>query len=124
MPLTLKSEETKARVETTYDADTKIARCVHHSNNKAAKASYLLTWGIDLSTMTDDEIIGEAVKNLKITIRRGFTESKNPKAKDWDHVTFVGKDFVTTRKTKSEKAKDTLGAMSNEEILAYLETRQ
>ena len=121
--LILKSEATKGQVETIVDVENMTVSCVHHSNNKAAKASYLLNWKLDFSGISDGEVLKMAAENLKIIVRRGFTEATNPKAKDWDNVTFLASDFIVKRTSKKDKATAALGAMSNEEILAYLEGR-
>lgn len=122
--LILKSEKTADRVETTFNDETMVAHVVHHSFNKAAKASYLLTWDIDLFNMSAREIALQCVKNMTITIRRGFTESKNPDAATWDDVTFDGKEFITVRKSKVQKAIASASILSDTEILAILQDRK
>ena len=121
--LTLKSEATKGQVETSVNVETMQVSCVHHSNNKAAKASYLRHLMLDFSGISEGEVLKMAAENLKIIVRRGFTDATNPKAQDWDNVTFLAADFIVKRTSKKDKATAALGAMSNEEILAYLEGR-
>ena len=95
--LTLKSDSTKGQVETRVDVENATVTCIHHSNNKAANASYLLHWVLDFAGISQEEILKMAAENLKIIIRRGFTEAITPKAKDWDNVTFWAGDFIVTR---------------------------
>ena len=121
--LTLKSESTKGQVCTVVDVKKANVICIHHSNNKAANASYLLNWKLDFSGISQEDILKMAAENLKIIIRRGFTDATKPKFSDWDHVTFDAADFIVKRVSKKDKATAALGAMSNEEILAYLEGR-
>ncbi len=124
LKLTLKSEDTKALVDTSVDVEKAAVTCVHHSMNKAAKASYLLHWVLDFSSMSQADILKMAAENLKIVIRRGFADATSPKASDWDNVTFVAADFMVAKVSKSVKARATLAVMSDAEILAYLEGRK
>ena len=121
--LILKTEANKGHVETKVDVEKATVSCVHFSKNKKANATYLLTWLLDFRYVTDEDILRMAAENLKITIRRGFTDATKPKAEDWDGVTFNAADFLVTRRSAKSKGESAMAAMSKADILAYLEGR-
>ncbi len=122
--LILKSEATKNSVDTVVDVEHGTVSCIHHSQNKKAKASYLLKWVLDFSHISEEDKLRMCAEHLKIVIRRGFTEATSPKASDWDNVTFDAADFLVKKISKDAKRAATLDGMSDEQILEYLQNRK
>ena len=119
--LTLKSDATKGQVKTVVDVEAKTVSCVHHSHNKAAGASFLLNWLLDFSHVSIADVYRMAGENVKIVIRRGFTDDTQPKAATWDNVTFDVAEYLVRQSDPTKAAKAVLARYSKAEILAMLE---
>lgn len=134
----LKKGDTGSK-STTANVDNKTVTMQHVSAHPALgdEAKFNLTWTIDLSKLTEAELLEAAAEHFLIKVRRDFvkagvtknadgkvTKIEKPAAKDWDKATFDAKAYVTKRQSKQEKLLSALSQFTDEQLAQWGLTRK
>jgi hypothetical protein len=110
----------KGMKDTKIDVSAKIATCIHQSTHESlVKGSrFQLTWNVDLSNLTDEEMLEAAAEYFIIKIRRDLAKDKKPAATSWDNATFDAKKYVTARTSPVDKIRKALAGFTDEQLAA------
>lgn len=126
----LKIDEMKVLPGTTVSRTCKVntesqaVRLVNVSHNKPTDSNYRVDWTFDFSNCTEAEILELAARSAVIAYRKNFRDETAANIPNFAERTIdVHVELMMierTGKTKEERAKSLLAAMTKEERLALL----